>query len=203
MGVISTKNQNEEEMNENLGNIPQENINTEINRFTDSKNKKIEDFLENENSAKINFKNNVLTKSIKEEDYSFINKKRIRDNKSDNLNNICDFSFGEANNSQIRIEQKEEEEEEGIILKEIEKEKQKLNELLMKLESVRNKFKIEVDKTFKDIKKKMDKKELKNEIRKIIQNSIRQDDDIKKYETLYNSLNPKSQTTIRDKIKTF
>jgi hypothetical protein len=72
----------------------------------------------------------------------------------------------------------------------------------MKLESIRNKFKIEVDKTFKNISKKLNKNELKNEIRKIIQTSIRQDNDIKKYETLYNSLNPNSQTTIKAKIKT-
>ena len=200
MGVIFTKNQNEEEMNENLENIPQENINTENNLLIDSKNKNIQDFFENEDYDEINFKNNILAKSIKEEDYSFINKKRKRDNKSDNLNNICNFSFGETNNSQIRIEQKDGEEEE-IILREIEEEKQKLNKLLIKLERFRNLSKKEIDKTVKDVNKKMDKNELKKGIRKIIETSIRQDNDIKKFETIFSSLNPKIQTAFRNKLK--
>ena len=202
MGPIYSRNQNQEEMNENFENSPQENITTENYKLISSKNKTIQDFPENENYAKKNFIEDTPTQSFTEKDCSFINKKRIRDRQSVNLNEIYASSFLKQINSQNKIEQKEQKEEEEIILREIEEEKQKLNELLMKLESIRNKFKIEVDKTFKNISKKLNKNELKNEIRKIIQTSIRQDNDIKKYETLYNSLNPNSQTTIKAKIKT-
>ena len=217
------KPQEKEKMNENLPKTSQENINIDNNPLINStiqENEKIQEsqnnmnaendllfnsiIQENENFNNIIFDDNPIMKekNIKEND-SLMNKKRKRDNELNCLNLGCQFSFSQINNSQNIIEeneQNEQEKEKEKVLKDIEEEKKKLNELLSQCKNFYRKIKVEIDEKLVKGNKIKDKNVLKKSIRKIIETSIIQDKNKDKYETLYNSLKPDIRKSFREKF---
>ena len=190
MSGIFSDFEEKEKMIENHVKSPQESINAESYRLIYSKHKTILNCSDNEYYNKFNFENNdpIYDESIRDSTSSFMNKKRKRNNPPVNSNN--------SNNVQNITEQKNLKEIEENILKEIEEENKKLNNLLIELNGIRNKIMIEEDEKDKTCKVtlNMDKNELKKGI-------IKLDNDIKNYLTIYNSLNPDIQAVLRDKFK--
>ena len=171
-------------MMENLIKNTQESLNTESLRSIYSKHETILNYsgdeYDDEYYNQINFENNYLIYETIRDSISSFNNPSFISNSSNGVQNI--------------IEQKKLTVIEKKILKEIEEENQKIDKLLIELNIIRNKIIIEEDEKDKTCKVTLNKNELKKGI-------IKLDNDIKNYQTKYNSLNPDIQTALRDKYK--
>ena len=199
------------------------NINLENNPLIDSTIQYNEIIPDHENLNNIIFHDNSLLneESNKEnKNDSFMSKKRYRDNEINYPNNEHQFSFSKNNNTTDIIEQNKQnlqneqnvqnvqneqnqqnQQKKDNELKEIEEERKKLNELLMQLKNIYQKIKVEIDEKLIKDKKIKDKIDLKKSIRIMLENSIIQDKNIDKYESIYNSLKPDIQTSFREHLQ--
>ncbi len=193
------KNQN----NQHNENPPEINLNSQNNE-----NEQNVDF-QNEEKDYENNDRNIISSSIKktgkfvkENDSMLINKKRLRDDKYDPNNPNFD-SFNINNNPENSVMENENED----VIKQIEEEKSKLNELLKKLESYKKLFVKEINK--KIIKEEgnyvnnnfnMSKQDLKKTIRNIMEASIKENEHTNKIEDIYKDLSPASQTTLQNQF---
>ena len=176
-------------MMENLIINPQESLNIESIRSFYSKHGTILNCSDNEYCNQINLENNSLIYENIRDSISSFNNPTVNPNNPNCVQKIT--------------EQRKLKDIDEKILKEIEEENQKINKLLnfikirlIELNSIRNKIMIEEDE--KDKAYKVILNTNKNELNKGI---IKLDNDIKNYQTIYNSLNPVIQTALRDKYK--
>ena len=192
--------QNIQEGNNNNENTPEHNLIIQNNE-QHSNFQSIEKEHENNNLNNISLNMEKNDKIDEEDDSVLLSKKRIReDNYYPNESN--NFSFKKNNNSQNIVTENEKEE----VIKQIEEEEAKLNELLKKLESYKKIVANEIDRTIingkeNNININMNRQDLQKTIRNIMETSIKQNEDIKQIECIYKSLNPNSQITLQKRLE--
>ena len=192
--------QNIQEGNNNNENTPEHNLTTQNNE-QHSNFQSIEKEHENNNLNNISLNMEKNDKIDEVDDSVLLSKKRIREDEY-YPNESNNFSFKKNNNSQnIVIENGKEE-----VMKQIEEEEVKLNELLKKLESYKKIVANEIDRTIingqeNNININMNRQDIQKTIRNIMETSIKQNDDIKQIECIYKSLNPDSQITLQKRLE--
>ena len=192
--------QNIQEGNNNNENTPEHNLTTQNNE-QHSNFQSIEKEHENNNLNNISLNMEKNDKIDEVDDSVLLSKKRIREDEY-YPNESNNFSFKKNNNSQNIVTENEKEE----VMKQIEEEKAKLNELLKKLESYKKIVANEIDRTIingqeNNININMNRQDLQKTIRNIMETSIKQNEDIKQIECIYKSLNPNSQITLQKRLE--
>ena len=193
MGNKEDKGEKKPETNQVIQNNPEENQNNQHNENSLELNLNPQN---NENVQNIDFQN-------KEKDYENNGVNIISSNtkKTGKLSKVNDSVF--INKKRLREKKNKD------VIKQIEEEEAKLNELLKKLENYKKIFLEEIDK--KIIKEEenyvnnnfnMSKQDLKKTIRKIMEISLKQNEHTDKIEDIYKDLSPESQTTLQNKFKT-
>ena len=210
MGIFSSNKEKNKEINQDIQNIQEgnnNNENTPEHNLTTQNNEQHSNFQSIEKEHENNNLNNISLNMEKNDkinevdDSVLLSKKRIReDNYYPNESN--NFSFKKNNNSQNIVIENEKEE----VMKQIEEEKAKLNELLKKLESYKKIVANEIDRTIingqeNNININMNRQDIQKTIRNIMETSIKQNEDIKQIECIYKSLNPNSQITLQKRLE--
>ena len=210
MGIFSSNKEKNKEINQDIQNIQEgnnNNENTPEHNLTTQNNEQYSNFQSIEKEHENNNLNNISLNMEKNDkidevdDSVLLSKKRIREDEY-YPNESNNFSFKKNNNSQNIVIENEKEE----VMKQIEEEKAKLNELLKKLESYKKIVANEIDRTIingqeNNININMNRQDLQKTIRNIMETSIKQNDDIKQIECIYKSLNPDSQITLQKRLE--
>ena len=211
MEKIFVKNEKDKikEINQNIQNTQKKNKNNDItpeHNLTTQNSEQHSDFQSNEKAHENNDLNDVSLNmeendQIEDNDSKLLGSKRIREDKY-YPNNSNNFSFKKNNNSQNNFTETGNKD----VMKQIEEEKSKLNELLKKLESYKKIVANEIDRRIingqeNNINNNMSRQDLQKTIRNIMETSIRQNEDVKQIECIYKSLNPNSQTTLKSRLE--
>ena len=210
MGILSSNKEKNKEINQDIQNIQEgnnNNENTPEHNLTTQNNEQHSNFQSIEKEHENNNLNNISLNMEKNDkidevdDSVLLSKKRIREDEY-YPNESNNFSFKKNNNSQNIVTENEKEE----VMKQIEEEKAKLNELLKKLESYKKIVANEIDRTIingqeNNININMNRQDLQKTIRNIMETSIKQNEDIKQIECIYKSLNPNSQITLQKRLE--
>ena len=210
MGIFSSNKEKNKEINQDIQNIQEgnnNNENTPEHNLTTQNNEQHSNFQSIEKEHENNNLNNISLNMEKNDkidevdDSVLLSKKRIREDEY-YPNESNNFSFKKNNNSQNIVTENEKEE----VMKQIEEEKAKLNELLKKLESYKKIVANEIDRTIingqeNNININMNRQDLQKTIRNIMETSIKQNEDIKQIECIYKSLNPNSQITLQKRLE--
>ena len=211
MGIFSGKKEKNKikEINQNIQNTQERNKNNDItpeHNLTTQNSEQHSDFQSNEKAHENNNLNNISLNmeendQIEDNDSKLLGSKRIREDKY-YPNNSNNFSFKKNNNSQNNFTETGNKD----VMKQIEEEEAKLNELLKKLESYKKIVANEIDRRIingqeNNINNNMSRQDLQKTIRNIMETSIKQNEDIKQIECIYKSLNPNSQTTLKSRLE--
>ncbi len=211
MGIFSEKKEKNKikEINQNIQNTQERNKNNDItpeHNLTNQNSEQHSDFQSNEKAHENNNLNNISLNmeendQIEDNDSKLLGSKRIREDKY-YPNNSNNFSFKKNNNSQNNFTETGNKD----VMKQIEEEEAKLNELLKKLESYKKIVANEIDRRIingqeNNINNNMSRQDLQKTIRNIMETSIRQNEDVKQIECIYKSLNPNSQTTLKSRLE--
>ena len=211
MGIFSGKKEKDKikEINQDIQNTQEgnkKNENTPEHNLTTQNNEQHSDFQSNEKAHENNNLNNISLNmeendQIEDNDSKLLGSKRIREDKY-YPNNSNNFSFKKNNNSQNNFTETGNKD----VMKQIEEEEAKLNELLKKLESYKKIVANEIDRRIingqeNNINNNMSRQDLQKTIRNIMETSIKQNEDIKQIECIYKSLNPNSQTTLKSRLE--
>ena len=196
-------------INQNIQNTQERNKNNDItpeHNLTTQNSEQHSDFQSNEKAHENNNLNNISLNmeendQIEDNDSKLLGSKRIREDKY-YPNNSNNFSFKKNNNSQNNFTENGNKD----VMKQIEEEEAKLNELLKKLESYKKIVANEIDRRIingqeNNINNNMSRQDLQKTIRNIMETSIRQNEDVKQIECIYKSLNPNSQTTLKSRLE--
>ena len=211
MGIFSGKKEKNKikEINQNIQNTQERNKNNDITpeyNLTTQNSEQHSDFQSNEKAHENNNLNNISLNmeendQIEDNDSKLLGSKRIREDKY-YPNNSNNFSFKKNNNSQNNFTETGNKD----VMKQIEEEEAKLNELLKKLESYKKIVANEIDRRIingqeNNINNNMSRQDLQKTIRNIMETSIKQNEDIKQIECIYKSLNPNSQATLKSRLE--